>query len=428
MPDLARFRTPAFLAAALAALLPFERAGSFDLGGLTVRPSQLALLALLAALGLALRRREIPFEWRANDTLRLVLFLAACALSLLNAEAFGRSFVVLAFVAFTASQAIALPHALRTVTEFLRVRAAILWSAAAVCAFGLWQFFGDMLGFPAWLTGLRSHYTKEILGFTRVQSTALEPLYFADYLLIPLGLAGAWFLSETDAKRRRWLLGAIGLFLLLILLTASRGGYLGAAAVAVVLAWRHRGRLTALKRFIGAAALGTVIALAGVALIGRFAVTTREPLSDTFLRHVTTVTDGAAYVERMATGAQAVDAFLRHPLIGVGIGGYGPHLARFPHVQPETGWAIVNNEPLELLAETGVIGLAAFVAFIVGVLSGALRPLPPRLAELSPMREGLLAALAGILVHYQTFSTLYVMHVWFAIGLLIAIRRATERP
>jgi hypothetical protein len=35
---------------------------------------------------------------------------------------------------------------------------------------------------------------------------------------------------------------------------------------------------------------------------------------------------------------------------------------------------------------------------------------------------GLTAALCGILVQYNTFSVLYITHIWFTIGLLITVQ------
>ncbi|EKD76247.1 MAG: hypothetical protein ACD_43C00176G0002 [uncultured bacterium] len=35
---------------------------------------------------------------------------------------------------------------------------------------------------------------------------------------------------------------------------------------------------------------------------------------------------------------------------------------------------------------------------------------------------GLTAALGGILVQYNTFSVLYITHIWFTIGLLITVQ------
>ena len=52
--------------------------------------------------------------------------------------------------------------------------------------FGLYQFFGDIIGLPTFATGLKDHYTKAVFGIPRIQGTAVEPLYFAGMLVIPL--------------------------------------------------------------------------------------------------------------------------------------------------------------------------------------------------------------------------------------------------
>jgi len=33
-----------------------------------------------------------------------------------------------------------------------------------------------------------------------------------------------------------------------------------------------------------------------------------------------------------------------------------------------------------------------------------------------------LAAFVGVLVQYQTFSILYIMHIWFLIGFMISVQ------
>lgn len=412
----------------IAALLPFERIGSFSVGGANVRPSQVALLLLIPAAARSLIHSKEKIRWQP-EWFWLIVFLGFNVLSLLNAENLPRSLFVLGFTVFTASLAFILPLALKTPEDFSRVRAAVLISAAAVGAFGLWQFIGDMFGAPAALTGLRPHYTKAILGFTRVQSTAAEPLYFADYLLLPMGLALSWVLSGVQ-KYRKPLLALLGLLFVNLILTASRGGYAGFIAMGAAVIWMHRRRLPAFKKILPLALAAVVLAITVIAAIGRFAVTTPEPLSASFIRHVVTVTDGAAFVERSETIGKALGAFARHPWIGVGVGGYGPFFATYATIKPEAGWAIVNNEPLELLAEVGILGLAAFIMFIATVLRAGARQADD--ANLESIRIGALAALIGMLVHYQTFSTLYIMHVWFTIGLILALtgraRNGTVRP
>jgi len=38
-----------------------------------------------------------------------------------------------------------------------------------------------------------------------------------------------------------------------------------------------------------------------------------------------------------------------------------------------------------------------------------------------------LAAFVGILVQYQTFSILYIMHIWFVIGMLISVQNLIQK-
>lgn len=404
---------------AIAVLLPLERLGALSFGGTNIRPSQLMLLAvLLVILRNLLHGRT--FEWRRPEYLLLAVFLGVNVISLFNAENFSRSLTVLAYTVFTATLAIVLPMVLTKKEHFLIVRNTIFISAAAVGLFGLWQFLGDMLGLPATLTGLRPQYTKVILGFTRIQSTAIEPLYFANYLLLPLGLLVSMMLSGT---KRRWPYMLLALLLVNFLLTSSRGGYLAFLAMSAVIAWMYREKVLALKRLFLIGLAGLAIAFVTIQALSAYDVTTPGSLTDTFLEHVTTVTSGAAYEERLETFERSLLAFEQHPFIGVGIGGYGPFSATFPNQEPAVGWAIVNNEPLELLAETGIIGLGAMLALLAYLLYLGSRKLVSSLGEIEPVRIGVFAALIGIIVQYQTFSTLYIMHVWFTIGLLIAISR-----
>lgn len=431
--------TPLLLTLLVAFLLPFERLGAFAVGGINVRPSQLALAALWLVLLRRFLRREAAPDWRRPELLALAAFLAAAAVSTMNAENFRRSFLVWGFTAFTASLAFVLPAVLRAAGAIARVRRVILFSSALVGLFGLWQFLGDMAGLPAWLTGLRPHYAKAVLGFTRIQSAAAEPLYFADYLLLPISLAAAWLFHTDDRKTALRLSALLGLLVLDLLLTSSRGGYAGLAAAGLALLWLCRKRLASARRLLAVAGIGLGAAALALVLLAAFFTTSRETMTALFFRHVTTVTDGAAYDERAETFGKAVEAFLMQPWIGVGVGGYGPFVAAFPLVKPDAGWAIVNNEPLELLAETGVIGFAAFVVFLVMVFLQAKTP-DARASDAASsdakaagddagaVRIGAFAALVGMLVQYQTFSTLYVMHVWFTIGLLLAASRPRGRP
>ncbi|MFA5854320.1 MAG: O-antigen ligase family protein [Patescibacteria group bacterium] len=407
----------------IAALLPLERVGAFSIAGLNVRPSQIALLIawlLFARLWLLGRT---SFEWRSPVLLALAGFFAAAGLSLLNSENLTRSLVVLAFTIFTASLVLLLPNVLKSENDFKRVRVAILFAAALMALLGLWQFVADMFGLPLWMTGLRETYSRAILGFTRVQATAAEPLYFANYLLLPIALAGAWLLKNPEAKTRRWLSLLLAMLCVNVFLTSSRGGWLGAAVTVATLLWMERSRLRDMRPLLRAAGITITSIAVGVLLLGSFFSTSRETVTDTFFRHVTTVTDGAAFDDRAQTIVAAFEAWKLHPWIGVGFGGYGPFVSTFAFSKPEAGWPIVNNETLELLSETGMIGLATFVLFLIVLF----RETSPRREDgIETIRIACTTALLGMLAQYQTFSTLYIMHVWFTIGLLLATSKPTR--
>lgn len=421
---------PALVALILVgALLPLERIGGFTLAGFNVRLSQIALAAAWAFFLRAWLLGRMRVEWRRPPYLALAGFFAAAGLSLVNAENPRRSLIVLAFTVFTASLAFLLPQVFRRDQDFSRVRKAILISAALVSLFGLWQFAADMLGAPTWMSGLRETYTRAVLGFTRIQSTAAEPLYFADYLLLPIALCGVWLMRGAEAAKTRGLSLLMGVMLVDVFLTSSRGGWLGLGVTAIVLGWLERKRLRDWRPVFGGAAIGLSALAIGVLLLGRFFSPTGQTVPEIFFQHVTNVTGGAAYDDRAATISAALDAWRRHPWIGVGFGGYGPFVSPFALAAPDAGWPIVNNETLELLAETGVTGLAAFAIFLWTVFKAALRA---RLRDdasddiRSAVRSACLAALCGMLAQYQTFSTLYIMHVWFTIGLLLAVSPVKE--
>lgn len=153
-------------------------------------------------------------------------------------------------------------------------------------------------------------------------------------------------------------------------------------------------------------------------------------ITDSFTSHVTNLFAGASYNERVETVTQARQLWEAHPWLGNGPGSFGPSVAADPLAFPDQGWKIVNNEYIELLAENGLIGLIAIlvIAFIalIRTVKALLQP------HIDPLLHGLLvacaAAFVGILVQYNTFSTLYLFHIWFVVGLLIALQNMILQP
>lgn len=398
--------------------LPFERIGSVELGFATLRISQiLALISIVSWLAHGVSKGSLkvvrnPVFWP------ILIFLGLAWLSLINAPNTERSVVVLTFTAFTIVVSLFLPNILTSESRLKTMLTAIMLGMGVTCAFGIYQFAGDLAGLPTSLTGLRELYTKDILGFPRIQSTALEPLYFANYLLLPLSLLLTLFLKKQSPFSRN-----VSMVLLLLagvnfVLTVSRGGYIaGAVSLLFIAAFTLRQLLT-IKNII---ALLVVITLVGGISI-RF-LNQGEAL-EKFVEHAQNIFGGASYSERVETYEIAYRAILEHPLLGIGMGSFGPYASFHPYVVPDQGYQIVNNEYLELAAENGILGLLAFILILVTLAVRTIKAYQiTQSAFLKSVIIGLSAAFLGILIQYNTFSILYIMHVWVTIGLLMCVQQ-----
>ncbi|MFA6099195.1 MAG: O-antigen ligase family protein [Patescibacteria group bacterium] len=400
--------------------LPFERLGAYELGGTTIRISQIILIITLGAWFFSLIIRK-KFNFAKNPALVFwILFIAINIVGLANSLNLERSVMVLIYIIFTSLLAFLVPNLISDKERVKKVVSILLISFVIVSIFGLWQFLGDMAGLPTTMTGLRELYTKSVLGFSRVQSTAYEPLYFANYLLLPISLLFALFLSGRNAIKSGWLIILIGLGMVNLILTVSRGGYLAIAFSLLVIGIYFLRRLLTVRNLV-------VFGLAAV-LVGYITVRALgsggQPLTlEKFQGHVINAFYGASYEERVETFTNAFTIWREYPAVGIGPGSFGPYVAPHPYYMPKDGWKIVNNEFIEILAENGLIGLAVFSLFCLFLIIRSAKAIS-RSGDryLRAVMIGLLGAFIGVLAQYQTFSTLYIMQIWFMIGLMIAVQ------
>lgn len=399
--------------------IPFERIGSIDIAGATVRPSQVtALLTLFALVLLVLSQRRFTIP-RLPHLWPLAVFVVVSMVGLFHAPNVERSILVLLFTVFTFCISLLTPLLVRDRQQLTTLARWMFASMAVVTLFGLYQFVGDLVGLPPELTGLRELYTKDVLGFPRVQSTALEPLYFANYLLVPLSLLLSLFLSKERVLPQWQVIGLFAVGVVNVVLTVARGGYIAFAASVLVLlaAYYFSVKLLTWRNFLWAS---SAVALAAVVF---FQVMNVQTVSENFFGHVSNLFGGASYNERVEMYEIARSAWMTHPWVGIGPGSFGPYASWHPYVVPEHGWRIVNNEYLELLAEQGIIGAAMIVlVFLIVIVRSTKALLHTQDAMVRAIHLGVLAGFVGILVQYNTFSILYIVHIWFTIGLLIALQ------
>jgi O-antigen ligase len=427
-------KRPTWALPLLIATLPFERIGSFDIilgaNDLTVRVSQIIAVAMIASTLIWWK----PAQPQGLDRF-LVAYLGAGALSIFAAPATLRSVLVLLFTVFGAAVYWSVRRQIRDLGSLDRIATALWWIVIFTSLAALYQFFGDLLGLSNAWTGLSDRYTKIVFGFPRVQAFSLEPLYLVNLLLLPLGVFLALALRGPSLRN------LLSLFLLSLIttLSLSRGGY-AASVVIVLLVLAFSYRSSSRKNVVLALAplvVGIAAALALVTGSGAISSLAGEAQKKgstqgiaAFSSHAAnvettfTISDTASGDDRTLHRELAWEAFKQHPITGIGLGNFGQWAAQH---HPETGLgphAIVNNEPLEVLAETGLLGsipLAAFIALIFRRSYQAWRRSKAGALEKAWL-VGLTASLLGALVQYQTFSTLYITHLWVLLGLLVGVQ------
>lgn len=414
-------RSPRFGILAVAFLLPFERVGSVDVAGFTLRSSQVfGGLTLVAWLLYLLVRRRWSFQPNPSFWIG-VTFLGIALLSVSQAENTFRAMSVWIFVAFTVMVSWLVPQLIRQRSHLDRLITVLFVSTSIIGVFGLYQFMGDLVGLPPSLTGLRDLYTSDVFGFPRIQSTFLEPLYYANFLLIPLSLALVFLLSGKGKQSRLFLVAFILLLGVNFVLTLSRGAYIALAVMLIILAFAYWKKVFTPHWIVLGVVVAVIVGWGAVQFLG-FTGDTQGSV-DTFTRQATDIFSGASYFDRAETFTQAWDLFLSHPYLGIGIGNFGPAVADAALVQPSGGWLIVNNEFLELLAETGVFGLVAYLSLLLVLFWRSVKAIRrSRDPYLRAVMLALLIAFIGILVQYNTFSILFIMHIWSLFGLMIAVQ------
>jgi len=441
-------RDPFFGVLAITFFLPFERVGAVEIGGMNVRIHQvLALVTLASWLGRKILKGKITF--RPNPLFwPLFIFVLISLISFVNAINHQRAFLVFGFTVFVIIVSFMVAELIDNKKKMTSVARVLVLSAAFVSLFGIFQWVGDMVGLPSSITLIRmGWYDKNIVGMTRLHSTALEPLYFANYLLIVIpivvglilgygkkegtgdGVKGAGLDTSNQKPESKkaveqifplwFLLGSALVMGLAFLLTMSRGGYLAlAASLLVLLLFRFRRIFTSRVIILGLIVVGAVFGVLAVLSAGQ-----SELSADWIVGRVTSFGETSADWERLETYSDATDAFFASPWLGLGIGNFGAYQTGIDSGSPDRGWGIVNNEYLELLTEVGLFG---FLALAAALLIWGLRALSAikdsKDITLKILLVCTLATMAGFCVQYMSFSTLYIMHIWFVIGMGVALQ------
>ena len=390
--------------------LPFEWTPTIEIVGFTFKINHLVGIILIVYW--IFRLVKIKKITRNPYLPYYLCLIGAIILSLSTAIFIGKALVSFFLILFSMACAIIIYDLVKTNQDLEKINRYVIYSAWIVVIFSIWQFLGDFAGLPNYLTGLREGYTKITFGFPRVHAFSREPLYLGSFLFIPLGLVSGKILKEKS-KISIWLL--LFLLILVMFLTLSRGAILGLIAAIVMLICIFPRKIVNWRNIIftlSALIISAGIIFAGLNLFGSDKV-------ERFVNHLTIkdINIGESTVSRLINFNTAFEISKSFPYTGIGIGNYGSYVTNYNIFDSRVN-DIVNNEYLEILAETGYIGLFAFIALIIFAIARSIIIIRKSKSEDKYILGALTAAFVGMMVQYNFFSTLSIIHIWAMFGLL----------
>jgi O-antigen ligase len=393
-------------------------------------PSLAQPFVALLALVTALRWRALggwPPAWNRAAVV-VVAYLGACLLSGLFAADWAASVATLVTFAKDALLAFIVVALVRTPAALRAVVWALLTAGLLIATLAIHQYFTK--SFTDNYGGLALADLQSIAGEQRgyrVGGPIGDPNYFAQVLLVlvPLGVERA-----RNATRRAARVVAAASTLtatVAVVLTFSRGAALVGAVLAVLLIAHHRPG----RRFL---VLATV---AGLALLPLLPQGYTDRLKTLGGAPSYTESSGAAQsVEGRQRSVQAgLRMFMTQPVVGVGLGNYSaeePDFTDSATLYSSRQGGAAHNLYVEVAAETGLVGLGAFLALLWGAFrslgearSAAVDRAAHELGEsLWALRAGLIAYLgSAVFIHAA-----YPRYLWLLLGLSLAAANLAARP
>jgi hypothetical protein len=363
----------------------------------------------------ALALAGIPLRWgvvrRTPLDGVLAIFFGALALSTLASlrplEAVGwqRPWVVIGYFGVF--------WWLRDGKQAVRVVEVVVAAAALVALYGVVQRFAGQDLYRA-LLGRQTQVRARAEGATGYAVVGFFRSYltFGHAMVVPF----AWAVALADRGGKLVGLVAVPSLLTAILFSTARGAWLAALA-ACVTAVLLPGRRVIRGPMLGGVAAVTVLALSAATF-----------LSPDLRGHARSMLDpGGINAGRVAIYRANLDIVAEHPVLGLGFGRYRtaatPYYARHPAADRRSH---AHNTYLQIAAEAGLVGLAAFgLLFATALLRGtrALAVRGPRLefAAAAGAWAGIVGFLVGGLTQYNFGDNEVALGMWVALAVLMRL-------
>lgn len=293
---------------------------------------------------------------------------------------------------------------------------------------GLYEFQGGSGAAHLWILDYR---------YFRAFGTFGQPNPFGAFigLTIPVALGLAWgnLSGAWHQRRQQWrhdvalalLYTGSGLVLILALFASwSRGAWLGFGAAGVALIWAIPTRLWHRLALIGGVAVIGLLLWANGSLpsqiIDRITDFGGSFTNFSDVRGVDINDDNYAVIERLAHWQSALEMAKAHPWLGVGFGNYEVAYPEFALLNWPMALGHAHNYYLNLLAETGIVGLLAYA-----IMWGSIVGLNWHIIQHTQLwQRGLAIGLLAAWVHlgmHSLVDKLYVNNSFLQIGVMLGL-------
>ncbi len=339
--------------------------------------------------------KELGFFLRTPLNRPIAVYITVCLVSTFLGALFGRVslktgfFFVLKYFEYMVVYFMVVNH-LQDKKQIRYFLWALLFTCVAVSFFGISQIpGGGRVSAP-------------------FEGEAGEPNTFGGYLIFMMAMTIGLVLT-ANLWRDRLIYGGISAIAFIpFLFTQSRGSYLAFFPMLLVFVW-----LSEKRKVI-------VLFILLLAIMLPFAApqTVKERVSYTFTQRyhpgqqveVGNVRLDTSTSARLQSWKAVMKDFIRHPILGYGVTGYGFVDAQFPRV----------------LVETGLIGLIAFILLLWTIFKGGITVLIKTANNLHKgIVMGFLAGFIGLLVHAIGANTFIIVRVmepfWFVLGIVVMI-------
>ena len=373
----------------------------------------LAGICIFTMFSLALKSvYTIGFKWRREGVgVTLIMFLCVLLVSCVFSFARMNSLVVWIMYFVFISFYFVIINTVDTREKLYGLLRLFVISGALVALYGVMQYVFGWTTTNAWID--EEMFEDDTM---RVFSTLANPNVLGEYLLLVLPVSIVFFLKDKVRSLSKWVYMGISLIMLLCLvLTQSRGCWLGFMVSAVVFITFYEGRWWAL----------VPLALCALPFV----------LPETVVDRLLSIGDmsdsSTSYRVFIWLGAMGI---LRNYLIG----GIGMGEAAFSEVYPLFSYnAIIaphaHNTYLQLLVEAGLPALVVFIAMLVVYFKNTHIVYKKRhkKSRVSTIILGINAGILGFLVQSMfdyTFYNYRVMAVFFMVLAMGTVFRYTAAP